>query len=158
MENLKEGYVVAYTTFNNMVKDIKYLKEDIVYKITNDLSCDENKPCLNGYYTFDGKNIVPLYSLEKIKNKYKMEKTKINQIVVLTDKIGKYCKAVHSDTICKVIEKLDENHVKLQINVGSYPELRNANINKFRLPIDEAEEKKLTKLFKKSKSYSYATI
>lgn len=89
-----------------------------------------------------------------------MEKTKINQIVVLTKSVGQYCKTVDKGTICKVYVNLDENHVQLTIHNGGddYGTHRNANINKFRLPVDEVEEVKLTKLFEKSNKYDYATI
>jgi hypothetical protein len=88
-----------------------------------------------------------------------MEKTKINQIVVLTENIGYGCKTVHSGTICQVSEVLNETHVRLNVDGDStYPEKRNANICRFRLPESEDEQKQLVEKFEKSNRYARATV
>ena len=87
-----------------------------------------------------------------------MKKNQINQIVVLTEQIGSGCKTVEKDTICRVYQLLDETHVRLAIDDDKYPATRASNICRFRLPVDETEEKELIEKFKTTSRYVRAFV
>jgi hypothetical protein len=86
-----------------------------------------------------------------------MDKTKVGQLVVLIEKIGDGCQTVYVDTIGKVNAVLDATHVELSFTKDCCT-LRNANVLRFRLPVDAEEAYKFDFLWEKTNIYNRAKL
>lgn len=86
-----------------------------------------------------------------------MDKLKIGQIIIMTEEIGVGCQKVYKNTIGTVINKLDSSHVVLSFTRDG-DTIRNANVCRYRLPVDAEEEKKCETLYQNVHDWKRASI